>query len=299
MALPEKNSEQDPRLSHPADQGWRVNSPKSNLNSPWLLLRDMARDLGASWDLAFRLAKRDISVQYRGSLIGLAWTVLSPLVVAAVFIFLQSNQVLNVGETDVPYPVYAMFGTILWQFFASCLQAPLQSVNANRSILARVSFPREALILGAMGRLLFELCIKLVVLAVVMIFYGISLSWASLLAPLALLALMLLGITIGLLLTPVGFLYKDVQQVLPHVVMLWFIFTPVVYPPPQTWPYSLITVLNLVSPLLQGARDLVVKGSLAEPFAFTLIIGLSLAFLLAGWVAYRLAMPVLIERIGS
>jgi len=119
------------------------------------------------------------------------------------------------------------------------------------------------------------------------------------LAPLAIVMIILLGMTIGLLLTPLGMLYTDIASGLTVITQLWFFVTPVVYPPPQSFPYSLVVTLNPVSPLLIGARDLATKGFLVNNEAFLVVSGLTFAFLFLGWIIYRAAAPIIIERVSA
>ena len=276
-----------------------IYTPISRRGSFGSRVRDMWRDLMTARSLAWRLMRRDISAQYRQSVLGVLWVLLSPLATALVFIILQGRNVLNLGETSIPYPVYAMMGTILWQLFATSFGAPLLAVSSNQDILAKVNFPRESLILAAGGRLVFELLIKMALLAVVMAVFRSPVSWWALLSPLAMLALILLGMSLGLLITPVATLYKDISLALPHVIMLWFLVTPAVYPAPQAGLFGLIMKLNPVAPLLTAARDLATLGVLPEPW---LCLGVSLGalvLLILAWTTFRVAMPILIERMNA
>ena len=286
-------------MNHAQDLPIVVYTPESQLSAPGLLVRTMWQDLKASRELAWRLFVRDISAKYRQSLLGVFWAFLPPIVVGLVFIILQSKKVVNFGETDIPYPVFVLFGTTLWQLFTESLNAPLNSVRMAKPMLAKINFPREALIVSAFYGVLFNLLIKLVVLIGIFIFFRIQVTWGLLLAPLAMVMLILLGMAIGLLLTPLGMLYTDVAAGLIVITQLWFFVTPVVYPPPQSFPYSLVTTLNPVSPLLIGARDLATKGALANTEAFLIVSGLTFAGIFFAWLIYRAAAPIIIERISA
>ena len=258
----------------------------------WLDLRD-------SRELALRLVIRDISAQYRQTFFGILWAFLPPIATALVFIVLHSQQVIRMGKTDTPYPVFVLFGTVLWQIFVDSLNAPLKVVTASTSMLAKINFPREALILSAIGQTLFNAGIKLLILVFVFIIYNMPFHWLNLLTLPALLSLILMGTMFGLLITPVGVLYTDISQALTVVTGLWFFVTPVVYPPPVNFPFSLLAVLNPVSPILNGTRDLATRGTLNDPGLFFGITALSLLILTATWIIYRLAIPILIERMSS
>lgn len=276
-----------------------VYSPESQIRTPRLLLIQMWQDLKASRELAWRLFVRDLSAQYRQSLLGILWAFFPPIATGLVFIILQSKKVVNFGETDIPYSVYVLIGTTLWQIFVESLNAPLKSVIQAKSMLAKINFPREALIVSAFYQTVFGLLIKSVIIGGILMIFRVELTWGILLVPFAIFMLILHGMLIGLLLTPIGALYTDIQLSLVMITQFWFFVTPVVYPVPQTFPYSLIASLNPVTPLLIGARDLLTKGTLDNVIPFAVIGGLTLAALMAIWVFYRLALPIVIERMSS
>ncbi len=276
-----------------------IYSPESQMRTPGLLLRSMLQDLKASRELAWRLFVRDISARYRQSIIGVFWAFLPPIITGLVFIILQSKKVVNLGATDIPYPVYVLVGTTLWQVFTESLNAPLKSVIAAKPMLAKINFPREALIVSAFYDVLFNLLIKSIILVGILVYFKVPLTWGLLMAPMAILILILLGMSIGLLLTPLGTLYTDVTQGLIVVTSFWFFLTPVIYPPPQSYPYSLLATLNPVSPILMGARDLLTKGVFTNIGPFLVVSGLTILALFIAWMIYRIAFPIIIERMSA
>ncbi len=276
-----------------------IYTPESQLRKPGHLLRSMWHDLKASRELAWRLFVRDISARYRQSLLGVFWAFLPPIVTGLVFIILQSKKVVNFGETDIPYPVFVLVGTTLWQLFTESLNAPLNAVKTAKPMLAKVNFPREALIVSAFYGVLFSLLIKSLVLVGIFLVFQVQATWGLLLAPLAMVMIILLGMALGLLLTPLGMLYTDVSSGLMVITQLWFFVTPVVYPPPQSFPYSLVATLNPVSPLLMGARDLATKGVMGNMEPFLVVSGLTIIGLFIVWIVYRAALPIIIERMNA
>jgi len=276
-----------------------VYTPESQLRHPRQLVRSMVSDLLASRELAWRLLVRNISAQYRQSLLGYFWAFLPPIFTTLVWMFLNSQKILNVGETDIPYPAYVMVGTLLWQGFVDALNSPIKLITSSRAMLAKINFPREALILAGLGEVLFNFAIRLVLMLVVFVWFRIAVPPTILLAPFGILALMALGLMIGILLTPLGMLYGDIGRGLAIITTLWFYVTPVVYPPPTTWPASLLAQINPVSPLLLTTRELLTTGTVSQPGNFLLITGVTFGLMLVGWVLYRVAMPHLIARIGA
>jgi len=276
-----------------------VYTPESQLRTPLKFLSSMFKNLKASRELSWRLFLRDISAQYRNSLLGISWAFLPPIVMGLIFIILQSNKIINFGETDIPYPVFALVGTTLWQVFSESLNAPLKSVTMARPMLVKINFPREALIVSAFYQIVFNILIKCPILAGICIIFKVHVTWGLLFVPLALLTLVLLGMSLGLLLTPIGTLYTDISSGLTIFTQLWFFLTPVVYPPPQAFPYSLINTLNPVSPILMGTRDLITKGYINNIQLFLIVSSLIIIVMMAAWTIYRLALPIIIERMGA
>ncbi|MEW5746936.1 MAG: ABC transporter permease [Nitrospirota bacterium] len=280
--------------------GTVVYTPESQLRSPVQLLRTMGRDLLHARELGWRLFVRDTSARYRQSILGIFWSFVPPLVTGLVFIILQSKRIVNFGATDIPYPVFAMAGTMLWQLFTESLNGPLASVRGALPLLAKINFPREALILAAFYHILFSLAIKMTLLLGILLLFDIPLTFRLVPALGVIMMLIFLGMGIGLLLTPVSMLYTDISSLLAVAVQLGFFVTPVVYPPPTAFPYSLVTVVNPAGILLTAARDLMAKGALTGSAVPLLLVCLLTVLLLFGaWIVYRVALPLIIERMSS
>lgn len=276
-----------------------VYTPESQIRKPLLLLQSMFQDLVAGRELGWRLFLRDISAQYRQNLLGIFWAFLPPIVMGLVFIILRSKNVVNFGETDIPYPVFALIGTTLWQVFTESLNAPLKTVIMAKPMLTKINFPREALIISGFYQTAFNFLIKCVVLIGIFLFFKVQLTFGIIFAPIAILMLILLGLSFGLLLTPLGTLYRDITSGLVVVTQFWFFVTPVVYPAPQGFPYSLISTLNPVSPILTAARELLAKGYVTNISSLLLVSSLTILALFIAWLIFRISLPIIIERMSS
>jgi lipopolysaccharide transport system permease protein len=274
-------------------------TPESYLKQPSKLLREMWRDLLASRELAWRLMVRDISAQYRQSFLGFTWAFLPPILMAAGFTLAGQAKVFNVGATDIPYPAYVMFGTSLWQTFTEAINGPVQAVTQAKPMLARVNFPREAIILAKVGEVLFNFAIKLILIVGLFIYFRIPFQWSVLLTPVALVHLILLGTLVGTLLSPLGALYQDVSKGLASLLGLWLFLTPVVYPVPTEGLFGTLVKFNPVTPLLVTIRELATSDVLTQAPEFWLVSGLTWIGILLTWIAFRIAMPYVIERVSS
>jgi len=274
--------------------------PESLLRHPVQLFKLMWRDLLASRELAWRLMVRDISAQYRQSFLGFAWAFLPPIVMAAGFTLAGEAKIFNVGATDLPYPAYVMFSTALWQTFVEALNGPVQAVIVAKPMLARVNFPREAIILAKVGEVLFNFAIKLILIVGLFLWFRIPVSWTVILALVALIHLIMLGTLIGMLLSPLGVLYQDVSKGLTMVTGFWLFLTPVVYPMPSgEGIFGLLVKLNPVTPLLVTTRELATVGVISNPVGFWVVSIITIFGLVVTWIAFRLAMPYAIERVSA
>ena len=274
-------------------------TPESQLRHPRQLLRQMWLDLLASRELAWRLMVRDISAQYRQSFLGIIWAFIPPIVMAAGFNLANEARVINVGETTLPYPAYVMFSTALWQTFVESINGPLQAVTTAKPMLARVKFPREALILSKLGEVFFNFGIKLILIISLFIWFRISVTWTVILAPVALIHLIMLGTFIGVMLSPLGVLYQDISKGLTLVTGFWLFLTPVVYPIPSEGVFGFLVKFNPVTPLLVTTRELATTGLLTQTFGFWVVSLITIVGLFLTWIGFRLAMPFVVERVSS
>ena len=276
-----------------------IYSPESRLRHPKKLLWEMWRDLLISRELAWRLLVRDISAKYRQSFLGFFWAIIPSVVTAAGFTLAKNTGVVNIGTTDLPYPAYVMFSMTLWQTFVEALNGPIQAVTAAKSMLARINFPREAIILSKIGEVFFNFGIKLILIILLFIWFKMPVSASLILAPVALIHLVALGTFVGLILAPIGGLYKDVSQITILATGFWLLLTPVVYPIPSEGIFGAIVKFNPVTPLLVTTRELATTGNISDPMGFWIASGISLIGLFVAWIIYRISMPFIIERISS
>ena len=277
----------------------RVYTPESSLAQPRLLVSDMLRDLAACRELAWQLATRDIRAQYRQALLGLVWAFLAPLLTALTWIFLRRAGVVSVTGTGIPYPLYVFSGTILWAIFVEAIGAPLNQTALASQMLARVNFPREAIVLSGIYQATFNAGIKLVLLAAAVALARVTPGWSVLLVPLGVAVLILVGTSLGLLLTPIGTLYSDVRKALPIVMGFAMFLTPVVYAAPrQGWVATLMEI-NPISSLIVTTRNWLTGMPVETLPAFATVGATSVVVLVVAWIGYRLAMPILIERMSA
>jgi len=179
-------------------------------------------------DLLFLLIWRDISANYRQSVIGYGWALFKSLTQTAVGTLVFGVIAGLESKPGIPYPLMVFVGLLPWMYFSNCLTGSSNSVVSSSNLLTKVYFPRLILPLTSLGSSLVDLAIQFVLLLIVLPFF-VAPSWTILLAPLFLVACMVAALSVGLWLTAVNVKYRDIGQLVPFLAQLWMWLTPVYY----------------------------------------------------------------------
>lgn len=286
-------------MSHSKSLQETTYTPESLIRKPWKLAQSVWKDTAKGYHLASRLFLRDIKAKYRQSALGLIWAFLPPVATTLTFAVLNKSGVINIENTTMPYVAYAMIGTLLWQTFTDSITTPLRIITQSKPMLTKINFPREALLVAGVMQVLFDFTIRLVLFLAVVIYFRIELSWNAIFLPVGIFSIILTGTMFGVLFTPIGMLYTDVQQGLTMMLGFWMLLTPVVYPPATDGFLKTIVQWNPVSPLITNTRELLTAKHLAFSDGFVWVTVISLLMLLLGWVVFRVALPHVIARLGN
>ncbi len=177
--------------------------------------------------LLLSLVRKELSVKYKNSALGFAWSMLNPALTLVVYYIVFQI----VFKNGIPqFAIFLLCGLVLWNFFSSALSGATTSVVANAGIVKKVAFPREVLPLASVGSSLVFLFLQAVVLIVALaIARDIpAFTYLPLLIP-ALVDLVLLASALAVFLAAVNVYYRDTQHLLEILLMAWFWATPVVY----------------------------------------------------------------------
>lgn len=276
----------------------QIYQKETNRNIPKLIGQSL-RDLNKSRFLAFQLAKRDISAQYRQSYLGIIWAFVPPLATAFVWMFLNSSGTVKLTDTGIPYPVYAFAGTLLWSIVTESISSPIQSTTAAKSILTKINFPKEALITSGILKLLFNSSVKVILLFIFIFFYGVNLSWGLLFFPFAIFGGLIVGSTIGLLLTPIGMLYQDISKLITFGMQFIMYATPVVFAVPESGTMKTIMELNPLTPIITVGRNLAVGLPPTYLSYFLIVLAACIPIFFIALVFYRISIPIFVERLSA
>jgi lipopolysaccharide transport system permease protein len=187
------------------------------------------RELWAFRDLIVLLVRRDVAVRYRQSAIGALWAVIQPVALAGVFSLFLGQLARVPAAGDVPYPLFALAGMVMWIYIQQAFSRSSESTVAAGALISKVYFPRLAFPLVAVSAPAVDFAIACVVLVIAMLLYGQSPGLELLAVPavFALAAATALGL--GLWMSAVAVRYRDVQHVVPFISQVALFVTPVVY----------------------------------------------------------------------
>jgi len=240
-------------------------------------------DLWNYRDLLYVLTKRDIQVHYKQTVLGAAWAVIQPLFTMIIFT-LFFGKLTGMPSDDLPYPIFAYAGLILWTFFSNAVINSGNSLVSNSNLLTKVYFPRMVIPISAVAAGILDLLIALGFLILMMFYYGIELSVNMLMIPVLVVFVSLSAIGIGTLMSALNVKYRDVRYALPFLIQLGMFITPIIYPlslVPEKWHWVLL--LNPLTGLIEAFRD----ACFGRPFDWTSIgISAAITFFVLIFTAY-------------
>ena len=214
-------------------------------------------DLGEVWsarELLYFFVWRDIKIRYKQTAIGVAWAVLQPLLTMLVF-SLFFGQLAKMPSHGLPYPVFYYSALLPWMYFSTSLQNAANTIVEQQRVITKVYFPRLVLPLAAVLSGLLDFAVSFVVFLAMMLYYRIAPAPAILVLPAFVLLAVLTALGVGLWLSALNAIYRDVRYVLPFLVQFWMFASPVAYPSslvPERWRW--LYGLNPMAGVIEGFR---------------------------------------------
>ena len=237
-------------------------------------------DIWVSRELLYFLVWKDIKIRYKQTAIGAAWAVLQPLFAMLIFWFVF-GAVLNV-ETDVPYPLFAYSGLVLWIFFSTSLNSSTTSIMNNAHILAKVYFPRILLPFSQCLVGLLDYAVATVMLIGLLFLFNVAITPWILLFFIPVLLSILLASGLSFWLSATSAKYHDVKYIIPFFVQLLLFVTPIIYPATAIPPsFSWVVEYNPLAAIFNAQRAFFLGTGIVDwtPLAISALISVA-AFLL-------------------
>ncbi len=255
----------------------------------------MFRELWEARELVWRLFMRSFSARYRLSLLGYVWVLITPAVAIGTFLFLKKAGVVAIGPTAAPYVVFAFAGLCVYQLFSSGVVAGCTALTEAGDMVARVSFPREVLVVAAVGGAVFEFLVKAVFLLIVCAVTGFMPAAGAVLSLVAVIPVVFLVLGCAFFLSLANAVIRDVAQIAALGLTFLMFLTPVLYPVPRAG--LVLFHLNPLTALVDGPRDLFIYGSLRDPQGFVLSAVFSIWVFFVGWRIFHLVETKIPERL--
>jgi len=244
------------------------------------------RDLWLYRELVYFMTWRDLKVRYKQTVLGAGWAILRPLLTMVVFSIFFGNLA-KVPSDNVPYPIFSYTALLPWELFATALSVSSRSLVQNSNMITKIYFPRVILPLSSILAGLVDFLIAFVVLIFMMLFYGIVPTANIWTLPLFLLLTLITALGVGLWLSALNVLYRDVGYVLPFLTQFWMYITPIAYAAslvPERW--KLIYALNPMTGVVEGFRWALLGSEASAPGPMLIVSSIMAVVLLISGLFY-------------
>jgi ABC-2 type transport system permease protein len=232
-------------------------------------------------DLLRLLVATNIKTRYKRSVLGVAWTLLSPLLTMIVLTIAFSA----IFRFSVPnYPVYVLAGLVFYGFFQESTTQSMNSLVWGSALLKKVYIPASVFPISAVGTALVNLSLSLLPLLLIMLVLGQPLTWTLLLVPAAMVMAAVFSLGIGLILSSVAVVFSDVVEMWGVIVRALFYLTPVMYPEeivPERWLW--LIKINPLYHMMLCWREPIYRGALPPMDSVVKAVVWSVGTLVVGW----------------
>jgi len=274
-------------MSATTDITWQheTKPPDTTIAPPGRWLDLNLRELWDYRELLYFFVWRDLKVRYKQTAIGALWAILQPFLTMLVF-SLFFGRLAHIPSNGLPHSVFYYSGLLAWIYFAGALQHATNTMVENQRVITKVYFPRLLLPMASVASGLVDLAFGFVVFLGMMLYYGIAPGRAILLMPLFLLLAVLTALGMGLWLSALNAIYRDVRYVVPFLIQFWMFASPVAYPSslvPERWRG--LYGLNPMAGVVEGFRWSL-TGHGQPPNAILFVSIAMVLFLLAGGGVY-------------
>jgi ABC-type polysaccharide/polyol phosphate export permease len=247
------------------------------------------REILASGHLLYNLVHRDLTVRYKRSVFGAAWTLLHPLLLTGILVLVFSHIFrFDIGH----YEVYLLAGLLPWTFFSQTTVSSMAAINWNGPLMKRVRVPKSIFTLSTAISGVINLTISYIPLAMIMLLRGVKFTPAMLFLPvsIAIMAVFTFGLALGL--STISVYFVDVREMFTVLLTALMYLTPIIYPlkivPPK---FQIIIRANPLYYLIELVRIPIHAGILPSLQLLGVGCALALTALLSGWLIFRRLSP--------
>jgi lipopolysaccharide transport system permease protein len=243
------------------------------------------REVWAYRELLYFFVWRDVKIRYKQTAIGVLWVILQPVLTMLVFT-LFFGRLAKLPSQGLPYPVFYFAALVPWTYFSYALQMTTNVVVDNQRLITKVYFPRLILPISTALSGLVDFAIGFAVLWIFCFAYGILPTLAALWLPVLLLLALFTALGVGLWMSALNALYRDVRYVIPFLIQFWMFASPVAYPSslvPERWRW--LYGLNPMAGVIDGFRW-AITGRGQAPGLILLASAAAVAFVVIGGLVF-------------
>jgi len=209
--------------------------------------------------LGWHLFLRDFKIRYRRTVFGFFWA-LAPVISLGLGVIILSSHLGMRGNSDTSYLSHVLAGLLIFQIFLDAFSTPQRLVRRFRTLLDRIPFPQESLIVASAFYVLLNFLLRLPLLVIILIYFSLPIQTTVFLSLAALPILFLWGLSLGLIIAPPSIIFLDIRYALPFVQSIFFFATPLIYlPPKEGWLFG-INSINPLTYLVLSIRDWMIGG---------------------------------------
>jgi lipopolysaccharide transport system permease protein len=251
-----------------------------------------------SRELIYQLFKRDFFMAYKKSFLGFTWIIAGPIIGIASWVFLQYTNVLNPGDTGIPFPVFVLVGASIWGLFMGFYGSAAGTLGAGASFIMQVNYPHEVLLIKQTAQHLANFIITFILNIFVLLLFQVIPDWKIIFFPLIIIPIFFLAAGLGLLMSISSVVAADLNNIMNIILGFVFYLTPIIYVQNaiQSEFLSKLVELNPLTYLVGGARDLILYGEMQYLDRFILVSILSFVFFMFTWRLFYVSEEKVIEK---
>lgn len=276
--------------------------PSALVRAPRRTILGALRELVAARQILANMVRRDFAAKHKNSFFGMAWSLVNPLLIVAVFSFVFYFLGARVqGETRHPFAIFFFCGITLWNFFSVALTGATGSIVTGGYLLKKVYFPREILPLSQVFAALITFAFELIVLMVAAPFFGVRPHWTLVFVPLIVAETFLLAYAGGLLLSALTVVFRDIEHFIGVVMQVLFWGSAIIYDlkivADKSPAVGRLMKANPVLDLVTAFRAVVLDGRAPSGLGLAYVGGLALTLYLAASRSFNRREPLFAELI--
>ena len=237
-------------------------------------------------DLLLQLTLKNIVARYKQSFLGLAWAIIQPLAMTALFTMVKIF--INIPSEGIPYPVFFLSALIPWSLFSSQITLASVSIVSNEALIKKIYFPREILTVSAVLARVLDFIVSFGLLVVLMLYFKVPILFYWVFIPILFFLQIILALSIGMVFSAFGAYRRDFIVAVPIVMQFWMFASPIIYPLSSVPArFRSIYALNPIAGFIESYRSILIRGEMPAMGNIAYITVVSIIFLVFSYIIFK------------